>query len=60
MLSSNPFASWPDPNLAMRLIEAYFDRVNVLLPLLHKPTFYKFVPPQPFDCRPLSCPAALD
>lgn len=41
MMSSNPFASWPDPALAMRLIEAYFERVNVLLPLLHKPSFYK-------------------
>lgn len=46
-MSSNPFASWPDQGLDWRLIEGYFDYVNVLLPLLHRPTFYRFIQSPP-------------
>jgi hypothetical protein len=44
MRDQNPFASWPAAELAWKLIAAYFDRVNLVVPLLHRPTFESCVP----------------
>jgi hypothetical protein len=32
---------WPEPDLAEALIDAYFSSVNIVLPILHKPTFMR-------------------
>ncbi|KZO92937.1 hypothetical protein CALVIDRAFT_540611 [Calocera viscosa TUFC12733] len=32
---------WPEPDLAMLLINAFFERWNSVMPLLHKPTFMR-------------------
>ncbi|KZT56769.1 hypothetical protein CALCODRAFT_301133 [Calocera cornea HHB12733] len=32
---------WPEPDLALALINAFFDRWNNVLPLLHRPTFMR-------------------
>lgn len=34
-----PAYTFPDPDLACPLVELYFTHVNVLTPLLHRPTF---------------------
>ncbi|EJU03920.1 hypothetical protein DACRYDRAFT_115214 [Dacryopinax primogenitus] len=33
--------AWPEPDLAMLLINAFFERWNSVLPLLHRPTFMR-------------------
>lgn len=38
-----PTYVYPDEDLIPRLIEAYFEQINLFLPLLHRPTFEKSV-----------------
>ncbi|CED84904.1 Zn(2)-C6 fungal-type DNA-binding domain [Phaffia rhodozyma] len=52
MMSANPFASWPDQGLDWRLIEGYFNSVNMTLPLLHRPTFYRQYASQLYNTDP--------
>src|ERR1700753_2869645 len=34
---------YPDPDLMRHLIDRYFDNLNILLPLLHRPSFVRSV-----------------
>lgn len=38
-LSEPPHTSFPEPDLMASLVDIYFERNNVWLPLLHRPTF---------------------
>lgn len=49
MRDQNPFASWPEHDLAWMLVNAYFERVNDIVPLLHRPTFESCVHPSPWE-----------
>ncbi|KAK2464255.1 hypothetical protein APHAL10511_003712 [Amanita phalloides] len=40
---AHPSFTFPDPDLLFQLIDIYFNRVNLLLPLLHRPTFEQLV-----------------
>ncbi|KAJ3712064.1 fungal-specific transcription factor domain-containing protein [Lentinula raphanica] len=39
----SPSYSFPEPELLAILIDAYFDNVNIILPVLHRPTFERSV-----------------
>lgn len=41
--TEHPKYTFPEPDLAQHLIALYFDCVNLHLPLLHRPTFEKWV-----------------
>lgn len=49
---ANPFSAWPAPDLAVQLINLYFNHSNDLLPLLHKPSFFKAYNDQRFNADP--------
>ncbi|KAI0697710.1 fungal-specific transcription factor domain-containing protein [Cerioporus squamosus] len=38
-LDTVPHKDFPEPDLMVRLIDAYFEHLNIYLPLLHRPTF---------------------